>query len=131
MLMVVERWRLLGLLDRLPAFLGHMYLLGVTAIGWALFRSETLADATTYLGAMAGMGASATPIAIDQLMTLPVLIATVVGIICALPIGPLLARTAMHVRLLPFVYIGYIVLLTLSMLHIGIGTYNPFIYFRF
>lgn len=132
LLMVLERWKLGAILERVPAFVSHSYLLLVTLIGWTLFRADTLSGAGRYIRALFGFGTADTVLDPWIFLTVPVLIGATCGIVCSLPIGPwMAARYPIKKYSEPLVLLGYVCLLVLSILHIGIGTYNPFIYFRF
>ncbi len=56
-LLVIEKTFLLKILDKLPAFIGHIYTLVTVVFGWLLFVSEDLGAGLTYLAAMFGKGA--------------------------------------------------------------------------
>ena len=131
MFMVLERWKLGALLERIPALVSHSYLIVVTLIGWTLFRADTLAGASTYMQALFGFGSATRVLDLQLFVTAPALIATAFGVLCVVPIGPWLAARPLVRYIEPLVLVVYLMLLILSILHIGIGTYNPFIYFRF
>lgn len=124
----------------------HAYAMLVVLVGWVFFRSETLAGALDYLGAMAGsIGAGA---AAEPLMTFlkpEVAVALAAGVIGSLPVFPLLQRlfagpsTATDSRPARLgnslvsstaaLYLLAVALLAIAA--ISTGTYNPFIYYRF
>jgi alginate O-acetyltransferase complex protein AlgI len=124
------------------AFLKNLYMLVVTAVGFVIFRAESLAETETVLKAMfAGfnfdyghMGAAA------QVLTPSFLIVTAVGIIACTPICPYISGLASKKRLdgrtLSGILdnMGYIIsifLLLLCIMALAASAYNPFIYFRF
>ena len=129
--MMLERWKLGALLERIPALLSHSYLIIVTLIGWTLFRADTLTGAFTYMQALFGFGSAIRVLDPQLFITVPALIATAFGVLFVSPIGLWLAARPLAKYAEPLVLVGYLMLLILSILHIGIGTYNPFIYFRF
>lgn len=59
--LVVERAGLRGVLERLPAAVGHAYALLAILIGWVFFRADTLPHAIAYLQGMAGLAAIGAP----------------------------------------------------------------------
>lgn len=47
-LMILEKWKLKALLERLPSLLRRLYLWFVVLMGWVFFRAETLSAAMEY-----------------------------------------------------------------------------------
>lgn len=117
-------------LDRLPASLTWAGTMVVVAVGWVIFRAETMGAALDYLGVMfAGKG---TFDALD-LISKRTLVAMLVGTIGSFPILPMLKRSRI-MQTLPAETAQSLVclaLLVLCMILLAGGTYNPFIYFRF
>ena len=58
-LVALERAGVEAAMKRLPAPLGHVYLIVVVMVGWVVLRSETLGGALLFLKALAGLNASA------------------------------------------------------------------------
>jgi alginate O-acetyltransferase complex protein AlgI len=141
--LVFERLGLAALIRRLPAPVRHAYLLLVVMVGWVFFRSDTLAQASTFLQALAGKAATApTPFLVSWYLTPELWLALAAGAIGAMPIGPAAARWreravgdatrpawAWGVAALSVVSLA--VVLLLSVVQVAARTYNPFIYFRF
>jgi alginate O-acetyltransferase complex protein AlgI len=144
--LVLERSRMGRLVESLWAPTRHLYTLVVVAVGWVLFRAETLPNALTFLRAMAGMGrgtglAYHTGLYLDSQLVLALL----AGVIGSAPLLPLLAHVrgrvltasdglvASTLRLgVAFAEVVTLsVLLLSSAMLLAAGTYNPFIYFRF
>ena len=119
-----ERWRL-------PRALLRLYTLLVVVIGWVLFRSNSLPDALARLECLIGLGPSAPTRVFDEFFT-PVLgIALVFGLAFCAPLAPWLSER-IHPRLRPmsaFAVLAPIFLLAAT--KAGVGTYSPFLYFRF
>ncbi len=141
--LVLERGRLGRWLGATPRALGHGYTLLAVMVGWVIFRADTLSQATTYLGAMAGLGqglAIAPPVA--MYFTPDVAVALLVGIIGATPVLPALRRRlertaddsspmfATAVQVFGSVAM-YGMILFYCAAFLSAQTYNPFIYFRF
>ncbi len=144
--LVLERSRMGRLVESLWAPARHLYTLVVVAVGWVLFRAETVPNALTFLRAMAGMGRGTglvyhTGLYLDSQLVLALL----AGVIGSAPLLPLLARVrgrvltasdgfvASTLRLgVAFAEVVTLsVLLLSSAMLLAAGTYNPFIYFRF
>jgi alginate O-acetyltransferase complex protein AlgI len=120
--------------------LAHVYTLLVVLIGWVLFRSADLSQSIAFLRAMAGLNPSAqAAFSPGWFLTNDVVIAFGAAILGSMPFVPWLAgligerraggatRFALSAAnvALP---IGLLVLCAMSL---AIGSYNPFIYFRF
>lgn len=135
-LLLGERYLWGGLLERLPSAARHVYAMLLIVIGWVFFRSDTMGNALTYLGAMAGRGGSTGAATYYLLEYWPEWIAAVIA---CLPVKIALERAldrrierpgcrALRVwgpRCLA------LVLLALSYASLATGVFNPFIYFRF
>jgi alginate O-acetyltransferase complex protein AlgI len=137
-LLLGERFIWGKLLDRLPAAVRHGYTLLLVVLGWVLFRADSLSAAVSYLGAM--FGARGAPLSDGQTIYIlkeywPELIFAVVA---ALPV-----KNAVHslLKRREAGFGGYLLawgprllgglLLACSYLKLVIGSFNPFIYFRF
>jgi alginate O-acetyltransferase complex protein AlgI len=144
--LIFERRRLGRIIDSLSAPAQHLYTIVVVAIGWVLFRADSLHHAVAFLGAMAGLGPGAGLAYYPALyIDTQVVLALVAGLVGSAPILPLLGRVRAHVlasgpgpvRLLIEGGLAVTELASLSLLLVAsamllaAGTYNPFIYFRF
>ncbi len=129
-LIILERLFLGKLLDRLPAWVGHVYALFFVVLGWALFSIEDMSAALSYISAMfGGNGVLIDDTAIYYLRNYGVSL-----IILALASTPLPTKlynklsekqqaiaAPCIIALMLVVCTGYLV----------DATYNPFLYFRF
>ena len=129
--LVLERQRpVRRALDRLPGALGWVYTMAVVAVGWVLFRADTLPAACSYIGAMFGGSGATTAI---ELMSRRALPGMALGALGSLPLLPLLKRTRLA-KSAPGEAVASLLcvaLLVVCMAMLAGGTYNPFIYFRF
>ena len=105
----------------------------IVLIGWVFFRTGTLAEAWSYLRAMAGFGGT---LGIDSVTRRTVLLTFAAGAAGCVPWLPFLAqkikgnpRREQIADLLSVA--GAVGILILSVILLTGGTYNPFIYFRF
>jgi alginate O-acetyltransferase complex protein AlgI len=119
--LVLERTRFGAALERVPLIVRRAYAFVVVLAGWVFFRAETFHLALRYLKAMAGFGA-AVPVPARFYLT--------PEIVLALAVGLLLAMVPLTVRRVPAL-VTQTTVLALSLLYVAVGTYNPFIYFRF
>src|SRR5262249_57085970 len=132
-----ERMGLRRLLDAAPAPLRHVYALLVVAIGWAIFRSPTLAYALAVIAAMFGFG-SAESVPRDLAPDPFVLMIIAAGLLGATPwyrrlfprmewsLSALSSRSAQLAHAA-----GLAVLMFASFAFVVSQTHLAFIYFRF
>jgi len=133
--------------------LRHIYVLLVVMVAWVFFRLETLPEALSFIGIMVGVGEGSAPpqLTIDLFPFEHRLVFMVAILACVSwrSVGKRMAdlyfrnqarfMSTMTIRLQPWLTTGLHVLnvaalmsiLILSIMHIAVGTYNPFIYFRF
>lgn len=131
--LMMEKLFLQKLLQRMPAFVSHLYTLVVVLFGWWLFVFEDLGAGITYLGYMFGQGVvafSEAGAAFDFLRSVLFL-----AILC-------IASTPLPKRLFYKLYekgkgarvaisAGCAVMLVLCTAYLVDSSYNPFLYFRF
>lgn len=143
--LVLERAGLKSWIARLPGLLQHGYALLVVMVGWVVFRSDTLSQASDYLLAMAGAGPVHDEAAsITRYLHGAMPSALLVGVMASTPVFGAVARAlrqqASRLRApagLRSVGAGVATLalpllfFILAMITLASGAYNPFIYFRF
>ncbi|HEY8017731.1 MAG TPA: MBOAT family O-acyltransferase [Dongiaceae bacterium] len=139
--LVIERMGLGRVLARVPSPIAHGYALLVVVIGWVMFRSPDFPHALTYLKIMAGLGhPGETTFGAAWFLTTDVVLAFIAAFIGSLPTLPWLTRHLARWRetaaLPAFLVAGAEVVLPLGLLMLctmvlALGTYNPFLYFRF
>lgn len=141
----LERSGLGALIAKLPRIFRHAYALMAVIIGWVFFRAETLGSAMNFLATMFGIahGTGAfysVPIVLNREVAFVILL----GIVGSTPffnnllLSPRQSQTddGRQTRwLLPAMAtarVAFIMLvMSLSIMEMASGTYNPFIYFRF
>ena len=143
--LVIERFRRKNPLLIWQPF-RHLYLLFVIAMGWVLFRSDTLGHASSYFGAMFSITTSPTPMRLaGEWMAPDVTLALCVGLLVAGPFPLTLQRLERYVarkarRLAPGLWFFWLhiprsllsaAMFLLSLASLASGTHNPFIYFNF
>ena len=117
-------------LDKIPAWLGHVYGVLIAVVGWAIFAVEDFAAMGPYLAAMFGFGAGLLDSAFLYYLRnyLPIL---VIAVVAATPLAANLWRKLPEPArraALPLLMAAGLVLATAYLVD---GTYNPFLYFRF
>ncbi len=127
-ILIVEKLFLQKILDKLPNFVQHLYLILIVIISWTIFRSENLTEMVNILKSMIGLNGIGNfnlyPYA--NILNLNNVIYFIVGIILCTPI---LKKIKFKNKYLKDIIL--IVIFILSILSILTSSYNPFIYFRF
>ena len=130
-LLMLEKFFLLKVLNKAPAVVGHIYTLFFVVVSWAIFAIEDFAQLGAYLKVMFGLGG--VPLVDDQLgyyvtSYLPILL---VAAVASTPLGAKLYHKlkprAAEVVCTVLVLAGLVVCTA----YLVDGTYNPFLYFRF
>lgn len=142
--LVLERGVPGKILSGLPMFIQHIYALFVVINAWVFFRLEELSDAMDYLAALYGASPAASmyPYVVQNLDA-AFLLSLCAGLILAMPVYPSLRRTIVQKMTSGYLSSGSTTLiygmrfttltsvLIFSTSSIAVGSYNPFIYFRF
>ena len=138
MFLVVERGGLGKILKRTWSPVRHAYTLMVVLVAWVFFRSEDLSSAMDYLSAMFGLhDASRSIQTVGMYATNEVLLVILIGGVLSAPIFGLVSQKLEHLTSESPIWNAvwrtalFGVLLSLSIIKVSSGTYNPFIYFRF
>ena len=140
-LLIIERAGLGEWMVRWPRPLRHAYTLLAVMVAWVFFRAESLAQATAMLAAMAGAGpAAASPLTPAYFLSPERLLAIGAALIGALPVVPRLMHrlttAAGTTRPLPAWWqwgtvLALLILMLASATQVALGSFSPFIYFRF
>lgn len=118
-----------------PGWLGHLYVILIFTLGFAMFRADTISQGLAFIQTMF-TGFAMDPLQVQSfvLMLNPLfLVSFGLAVVCSTPVFKTLGQR-MESTIgcgTPMLYCGSLVLLILSMLSLASGTYNPFIYFRF
>lgn len=134
-LLILEKFVLKKVLDKLPAAFGHIYTMLFVVIGWSIFSWQDMADGAGYMRAM--FFQSAGGLADRQTMYLLVSYAVllIVGIAGSVSgIKKLLIRTAFPENTARREIAGILFAMVLFIACVALlvnSSYNPFLYFRF
>ena len=137
--LVLERFVLKKVLERLPRAVGWIYAMLVVYFGWVLFKFENMAELGNVLAGMFGFGHMA-----GNLSTLYTLLNNIflliISIIAVFPIGKNLRMAAYRYenkrKMVPTLLyyldaVTPVILILLSLLALVGDSYNPFLYFQF
>ena len=130
-LLMLEKFFLLKVLNKAPAVIGHVYTLFLVVVSWALFALEDFSQLGAYLKVMFGMGGvPLTNSDFGYYLTsyLPILCLAAVA---STPLGATLYRKAPKKAAQAVGALLILAGLTVCTAYLVDGTYNPFLYFRF
>lgn len=130
-LLMIEKFFLLKVLDKAPAVIGHVYTLFLVVVSWAIFALEDFSQLGAYLKVMFGMGGvPLTNSDFGYYLTsyLPILCLAAVA---STPLGATLYRKAPKKAAQAVGALLILAGLTVCTAYLVDGTYNPFLYFRF
>jgi alginate O-acetyltransferase complex protein AlgI len=145
-LLVLERAALTVRLEKTFRPLRHLYVLAIVLSGWVLFRVETLPQTMAVLSALVGMAPGDGILhSVGLYVNREFVLAVMLGIVGSTPLWPALKQWHDNkVQLLQgrqvalfegvtavFIQSALVLVLLLSSLMVGAGSYSPFIYFRF
>lgn len=130
-LLMIEKFFLTDLLQKLPKVVGHLYALFFVLISWAIFFLEDTTHLANYLKTMVGLGKTSWWDGRDGYYLGSYLVIFLVAGVASTPLArnsyrklPLLAQQGVGLIL---VLVGLIA----STAYLVDATYNPFLYFRF
>jgi alginate O-acetyltransferase complex protein AlgI len=140
--LILERAGLNNLLQKLPQLVRHSYTLFVVLIGWIIFRANDLEHLIYFIKTFFGLGQGQTlEFVYYSYLSNSLLTTLVIGTLFSMPLFifinnkiKLYKTTQQKIRVyssLIIFEVFYILILLLSILNVGSGSYNPFIYFRF
>jgi len=133
-MLMLEKFFLSGWLAKLPRFVSHAYTLLVVIVGWVFFMSPTITGAGQVLGAMVGLSGSglATTFVMMRIVQPVYIVVFVAAIIGSVPWykAPWLRLTERPV-LGWFLDLGGVAVIALSAVMMVVGSFSPFLYFKF
>lgn len=133
-LLLIEKYLLKDLLERLPGFVKHIYTMLLVMIGWVFFFSPGIGSAFGYLGAMFGIGGGGFLNQTTFYYLRSYFLLFVILILCSTPYTyrkffRFSFEGAKERR--AFALTAYLLIFLLSAAYLVNATYNPFLYFRF
>jgi alginate O-acetyltransferase complex protein AlgI len=133
--LLLERTKLGIWREKMWSPLQYLYTVLVVLIGWVFFRSETIAQAQSYLQVMFGLSMTENyPFDYFDFLNLKVLVCLTLAIALSMPFPKLKFLSNYQIipllrRILVTIILAGILLLSIA--DLASETYNPFIYFRF
>ena len=134
LLIILEKFFLLRLMERWPTAIKHIYTIFFVMFGWAIFESGSLASGNQFFASLLGFGESGLKGGLngDQLRTFLPLLLT--GMAAATPIPQYFMcrlKERFHSAYSVISSICYSGTMFLSAAYMVGATYSPFLYFRF
>ena len=130
-LLMLEKFFLLKVLDRIPALVGHLYTLFFVLVSWAIFGLEDFGQMTAYLRVMFGLAGPPLP---DGALAYSLTPSPPILCVAAVASTPRAARLFHKLPGLPAKAVETALIvagLVVCTAYLVDGTYNPFLYFRF
>ncbi len=135
-ILTLEKLFLLKILQKIPAFFSHMYTILIVVFSFALFNSNSLADALSYMKGMLGL-ANVPLVSVEAIYYLgSYLVLLIIAIIFSTDIpSRIFNKITQKTSLLKIIdYVEPVILIAMLLLSIGFlvdSSFQPFLYFRF
>ncbi|GKU80456.1 alginate regulatory protein [Paenibacillus sp. L3-i20] len=127
-ILIMEKWFALSLLQRLPRWLRHSYALVLILIGWVFFAFDQMPAVWSYFSALFGMNDTALWDEHSLYLLYTNAILLVLLVIASLPKRDANKRPLLHPVL---ALCWHALLLVMCIAYLVDATFNPFLYFRF
>ena len=125
--LLIEKFLLKKVLEKSPKIITHLYTLIIVLIGWIIFRGENLEMILSTIESLFGLNGigNITKLASIGIFSVRYIIAFVLGIIFSTNISQKILKDDTKTDII------IIIMFIISIATILVGSYNPFIYFRF
>ena len=130
-ILVLEKWAVLGWLKKAPRPVRHIYVLFLILVSWAIFAIEDFGHLMGYLKVMFGLGGVALADGAFLYYLTSYLPILCVAIVAATPLGVTLYRKLSLRGQQVAATVLLIAGLAVCTAYLVASTYNPFLYFRF
>ena len=132
LILILEKYFLSRVLERLPAVIRHIYSLVLVLIGWVFFFSPTLGGAVDYIQLMFGVGANGLVDSEGLYLLTTNLLLLILLVIGSTPIVHRVYERVMAGRgKILANCVVYAAMFLLCIAYLVTETYNPFLYIRF
>lgn len=122
---------------KMPSAIKHLYAVAVVAMGWVLFKADSLTSGVKYWGNLIGIGSAGFADSYSIFTFKSELGIFLIGVLFCFPVAKKIWELIQKKKclclfaknfLMPVIYIG---LLLICVAYMQIGTYNPFLYNNF
>ena len=130
-LLIIEKFVLKKVLDKMPSYIGHLYTLFFVIISWVIFACPTLEDGLNYISIMFNFNNEI--ISTESIYLISThFVLFIIAIIGCTPIFKKIKEKLKNNKLFMIIEIIICLILFFISLSFLVGsTYNPFLYFRF
>ena len=133
-ILIIEKYLLSPVLEKLPGVIRHIYSIVLVVIGWVLFFSSSLGQAVGYIGMMFGSGVNGIADREGLYLLTTNLVLWLILIIGSTPLTDVRYQHMLRTSKKNTTVINgivYVILFLLCIAYLVTETYNPFLYFRF
>ena len=133
-ILIIEKYLLSPVLDRLPDVVRHIYSIVLVVIGWVLFFSSSFGQAADYIRVMFGAGAHGFADRVSMYLLTSNLILWLILIFGSTPLVHFRYEHMLRTKKWNTTIINsvvYVALFIVCIAYLVTETYNPFLYFRF
>lgn len=133
-ILIIEKYLLSPVLDRLPDVVRHIYSIVLVVIGWVLFFSSSFGQAADYIRVMFGAGAHGFADRESMYLLTSNLILWLILIFGSTPLVHFRYEQMLRTKKWNTTIINsvvYVALFIVCIAYLVTETYNPFLYFRF
>ncbi len=133
-ILIIEKYLLSPVLDRLPDVVRHIYSIVLVVIGWVLFFSSSFGQAADYIRVMFGAGAHGFADRESMYLLTSNLILWLILIFGSTPLVHFRCEHMLRTKKWNTTIINsvvYVALFIVCIAYLVTETYNPFLYFRF
>lgn len=119
---------------KVPSLIKHLYAIIFIMIGWVIFRTENVSQIPEILKAMIGFYGSGSLnfMVYTQILKVRYVAAFIIGIIFSMPIlSKINVNFGSKAEVRAVLDTGFIFVFLISIMYVVMGSYNPFIYFKF
>lgn len=127
--LIIEKYLLLGIIEKLPPVFRHIYAMAIVTLGWALFYFEDMSALGCFLTKLFTFNACTNEALNIISAYLPLMLVTIIA--CTPLPKRLLGRYADAPVLAYVKTFAAMIMLMLCVAALASQSYNPFIYFRF
>ena len=136
--LVLEKYVLKKILEKMPSFLGHIYTLIIIYIGWIIFRCDSLNSLVLYFKSLFNFNITSTSINQLSVYIESYFVYFILAFIFQTPIYykiiekiEKMKNGKLKTSLNMLHYISLLIVFIISIMFLAYSSYNPFIYFRF
>ena len=133
-ILIIEKNFLKRYLDRIPNIFKHFYTMIIVIIGWGIFRSIDLTNVKDLFASMIGLNGlgNLNFLTFTGIIKIEYILYFIIGIFLCTPIFNLYTQKISNTKYGTYIIDTLLLLVfILSVIYIVIGSYSPFIYFRF